>query len=48
MASFDAAAVAMRAAAFVAVLQAAGLALFMAAHRTKLAEMQRRWFRWLA
>jgi putative copper export protein len=38
MASFDAAAVAMRAAAFVAVLQAAGLALFIAVHRTTLAD----------
>ena len=38
MASFDAAAIAMRCAAFIAVLQAAGLGLFIAAHRTTLAE----------
>jgi putative copper export protein len=38
MASFDAAAVAMRCAAFIAALQAAGLAFFMAAHRSTLAE----------
>ena len=38
MESFDAVAVAVRAAAFVAALQAAGLALFVAAHRTVLAE----------
>jgi copper resistance protein D len=38
MESFDAVAVALRAVAFVAALQAAGLALFVAAHRSTLAE----------
>jgi putative copper export protein len=38
MESFDAVAVGMRAAAFIAALQAAGLSLFMAVHRTVLAE----------
>jgi putative copper export protein len=41
MESFDAVAVAMRAAAFVAALQAAGLALFVVAHRAVLAESVR-------
>jgi putative copper export protein len=38
MESFDAVTVAMRAAVFIAALQAAGLALFIAAHRTVLAD----------